>query len=579
MMFDFQNCDSHVVDSLPENIFGVAHISKDSTILDDCSLSFEELPCFSCKLQHKNSCSLDPSVQNYLSNEDNQRLATFLPTTPSTPRKRKRQDDDDDEDYDFLSDFPFTSPDTKTPILPPKKAINFRIDAEGTDNHETVAESASMDDHWNDPLVEMPLSEITGFDTIIRPVNVQSEDKAIDKAEKSDPEAPTNTERKPLENPGGPKMAVGSKPSISKTASPLSFPDLEISRPKTMLKQVHLQNPMDMSFQRLLFPSLHTWTFNGQTPLANNDSKLPFQVTPRSNQSNPSNRRLPILPPAKSPPESKNQTDALVQTFKEAASNAFTPTPAFGKNTSRPAVTVTPEPGTAACAKDTPKSKKARPVNKQTAKDSPKSKKEKPSNKRTKKHNDSRTEKWNQRYKEAKEFAKKHGHCLIPNVYPANPDLGSWAKRQRYQYSLFTSKDSPRYKENSRSCAIDPERIKKLDSIGFCWHHKNNRWMQRYKELLQFVEKYGHTSVPTWHEENQGLAGWVKVQRRQYRLFQMRQKTAMTEDRIKLLNKVGFTWSCKDPATSKAAVDTQKISSANLDEPESLQKALPTGWG
>mmetsp|Transcript_27037 Transcript_27037/g.65604 ORF Transcript_27037/g.65604 Transcript_27037/m.65604 type:complete len:408 (-) Transcript_27037:154-1377(-) len=163
-------------------------------------------------------------------------------------------------------------------------------------------------------------------------------------------------------------------------------------------------------------------------------------------------------------------------------------------------------------------------------------------------------DKWKIRYEEAKTFAKKNGHCMIPNEYPPNPLLGGWAKRQRYQYQIYQKNNNkkqmivnPDDPDNTirRISSMSPERIMLLEEIGFCWHHKGQRWLERYNELLEFIQRFGHAAVPTTYMENQSLAGWVKVQRRQYRLFIHQKKSSMSLERVALLNKVGFIWSIK----------------------------------
>ncbi|CAJ1931245.1 unnamed protein product [Cylindrotheca closterium] len=180
-------------------------------------------------------------------------------------------------------------------------------------------------------------------------------------------------------------------------------------------------------------------------------------------------------------------------------------------------------------------------------------------------------DKWNVRYEEAKEFALQNGNCMIPNEYEANPSLGCWAKRQRYQYQVFRKLNRDNTQDNntngdnddgkiSSSSSMTSDRVALLEKIGFCWHHKDHRWLVRYGELLKFIKEYGHAGVPTTCIENQELAGWVKVQRRQYRLFAMHQKSSMSIERVAMLNKVGFIWSIKDeaPAMDEAVAKAEE---------------------
>ena len=64
---------------------------------------------------------------------------------------------------------------------------------------------------------------------------------------------------------------------------------------------------------------------------------------------------------------------------------------------------------------------------------------------------------WDERFKQLKEYKEKHGHCLVPEGYKANPQLGNWVKNQRVAYR----------KQSGRK--ITEEQIKSLEDIGFVW--------------------------------------------------------------------------------------------------------------
>lgn len=69
-----------------------------------------------------------------------------------------------------------------------------------------------------------------------------------------------------------------------------------------------------------------------------------------------------------------------------------------------------------------------------------------------------------------------------------------------------------------------------------------DQWQNRYAELLQFVEKHGHSSVPCTDSSNSRLVRWVKRQRYQYKLRQKGEPSAMTDERIEALNRLEFVW-------------------------------------
>lgn len=72
------------------------------------------------------------------------------------------------------------------------------------------------------------------------------------------------------------------------------------------------------------------------------------------------------------------------------------------------------------------------------------------------------------------------------------------------------------------------------------------KWSHRYKELVEFHKKFGHSAVPHTYPMNPQLARWVKRQRRQYKLQKEGRPSTMTLERLELLATVGFIWDSHD---------------------------------
>jgi hypothetical protein len=143
-------------------------------------------------------------------------------------------------------------------------------------------------------------------------------------------------------------------------------------------------------------------------------------------------------------------------------------------------------------------------------------------------------ENWSIRFKEVKQFVERHDHCMIPHDYPANQALARWAKRQRYQYKLFLV--------GSNKSSMTEERLLALEDLEFCWDAHTTQWQERFLELRAFVSDEGHANVPTQYSKNRQLATWVKCQRRQHKLWKAGDRANITEDRMQLLESVGFKW-------------------------------------
>ena len=70
-------------------------------------------------------------------------------------------------------------------------------------------------------------------------------------------------------------------------------------------------------------------------------------------------------------------------------------------------------------------------------------------------------------------------------------------------------------------------------------------WNDRYDELDVYKAEHGNCLVPQHYPDNKALGKWVDKQRTQYRLRREGKQTPLTEERIKLLDEVGFVWSVK----------------------------------
>ena len=140
---------------------------------------------------------------------------------------------------------------------------------------------------------------------------------------------------------------------------------------------------------------------------------------------------------------------------------------------------------------------------------------------------------WNDRYDELVEYKAEHNNCLVPERYPDN--LGTWVQTQRRQYRL---------RNEGKHSHLTEERIKLLEDLGFEWSPKGNSWDDRYDQLVEYKAEHNNCRVPRAYH-NKALGKWVAHQRMQYRLRNEGKHSQLTEERIKLLNEVGFVWSAK----------------------------------
>ena len=177
---------------------------------------------------------------------------------------------------------------------------------------------------------------------------------------------------------------------------------------------------------------------------------------------------------------------------------------------------------------------------------------------------------WNQFYQKLKAYKERTGHCNVKQNFaakdskncPETAKLSAWVGRNRKDGKQ--RRRTGQSVEDGSSGAIssddqddnasvfdevepdsihaDPYKLIALDQIGFDWDPRNSRWMSSYEELKAFKLLHGNTLVP---HANCGLGSWVKRQQVQYTLFTKGDgsKSELTEERVRLLNDLGFVWS------------------------------------
>lgn len=139
---------------------------------------------------------------------------------------------------------------------------------------------------------------------------------------------------------------------------------------------------------------------------------------------------------------------------------------------------------------------------------------------------------WNERFQELIQFREANDHCFVPHKYPQNPKLSQWVRKQRHQRKR---------KEKGLHSTLSDERQEMLTNAGFIWDSHRAQWQERYQSLEVFHMTNGHCNVPSnFHDSS--LSNWVKNQRKQFKLFKAGLMTAMDEERINLLNSLGFNW-------------------------------------
>ena len=152
---------------------------------------------------------------------------------------------------------------------------------------------------------------------------------------------------------------------------------------------------------------------------------------------------------------------------------------------------------------------------------------------------------WEDKYELAKAYYEHHGNLEVPDNFKTingyefdenGEKLGKWIGQQRQAYKGKQK--------------ITPERIKKLEEIGMIWDLTKDKWMNNYNLAKIYYEHHGNLEMPQnfktingyeFDEKGIKLGGWITTQRQAYK----GNKLKLTQEQIKLLEKIGIKWNLK----------------------------------
>jgi hypothetical protein len=137
---------------------------------------------------------------------------------------------------------------------------------------------------------------------------------------------------------------------------------------------------------------------------------------------------------------------------------------------------------------------------------------------------------WDNHFAELVAFKRKHGHCNVAQKDATNPALGAFVATAR---------------GCRREGTLTPERIRRLESIGFVWEPMELKWERRYSELTAFRRQRGHCRVPQ-HGPHGALAEFITRLRRQKR------QGRLSAERIVRLETLGLDWHPRPAGASRS---------------------------
>ncbi|MEI7729126.1 MAG: helicase associated domain-containing protein [Verrucomicrobiota bacterium] len=142
-------------------------------------------------------------------------------------------------------------------------------------------------------------------------------------------------------------------------------------------------------------------------------------------------------------------------------------------------------------------------------------------------------ERWQRQFDALLAFKARFAHTLVPSNWAENNSLGAWVYIQRAY---------------RRKNLLSPDRIARLDAIGFTWSGPGRlgpartedyrlRWELKFEQLRQFKESHGHCQPAASILKERSLADWVKTQRAAQRAGRL---DPAHKER---LDAIGFSWS------------------------------------
>ena len=128
---------------------------------------------------------------------------------------------------------------------------------------------------------------------------------------------------------------------------------------------------------------------------------------------------------------------------------------------------------------------------------------------------------WEKNFSALHAFYEREGHSEIPEGHRENGcKIATWTIIQRM-----------------KRAELSPDKVRRLDSIGFCWDPASKQWEKGFLALKRFHDREKTYRIPSGHNENGVvLTTWTVNQRRLY------SEGALLPSQITKLNSIGFPW-------------------------------------
>ena len=129
---------------------------------------------------------------------------------------------------------------------------------------------------------------------------------------------------------------------------------------------------------------------------------------------------------------------------------------------------------------------------------------------------------WEENFQALAAYKAEFGDCVVPDKFTyQGKNLGRWVVVQR------TTKNT-----------LSPERIRRLDDLGFVWDPRAQQWEDNFQALVAYKAEFGNCVVPAkFIYQGKKLGNWVATQRRNI--------DTLSPERIRRLDDLGFVWKAR----------------------------------
>lgn len=133
--------------------------------------------------------------------------------------------------------------------------------------------------------------------------------------------------------------------------------------------------------------------------------------------------------------------------------------------------------------------------------------------------------------------------------------------QQSHQYQ-YQNQSEELFTSSSRIGSMTSVPQPHVDEVRFR-EYQAEIWSEKLEELCAFRRYHGHCHVPHHHNQNTGLAQWVKRQRYQYKLKLDNKRSTLSDERVRLLNRISFIWNSHDAVWEERLQDLIAYKRAN----------------